>query len=76
MRDSERRRLSAIVAVDVAGFSRMMSADEIGTVVLLRALWGEVLHPQVPHAAAAKLWNYVTAARIWVAWMSCKPWPM
>ena len=47
MRDSERRRLSAIVAVDVAGFSRMMSADEIGTVVLLRALWGEVLHPAV-----------------------------
>ena len=47
MRDSERRRLSAIVAVDMAGFSRMMSADEIGTVVLLRALWGEVLHPAV-----------------------------
>ena len=41
------RRLSAIVAIDVAGFSRMMGADEAGTVVLLRALWSEVLHPAV-----------------------------
>jgi len=41
------RRLSAILAADVAGFSRMMGADEAGTVTLLRRLWGDVVHPAV-----------------------------
>ena len=41
------RRLAAILAADVAGFSRMMGADEVGTVVLLRRLWAEVVHPAV-----------------------------
>lgn len=41
------RRLTAILAADVAGFSRMMSADEVGTVAVLRRLWGQIVHPAV-----------------------------
>ena len=32
------RRLAAILAVDVAGYSRLMEADEEGTLFALRAL--------------------------------------
>ena len=32
------RRLAAILAVDVVGFSRMMEADEAGTLKRLKAL--------------------------------------
>jgi adenylate cyclase len=31
-----RRRLAAILAADVVGYSRMMGADEAGTVAVLR----------------------------------------
>ncbi len=35
--DKVTRRLAAIVAVDVAGFSRLMGADEEGTLAQLKA---------------------------------------
>ncbi len=37
------RRLAAILAADVVGFSRMMEADEAGTLARLKALRSELL---------------------------------
>lgn len=45
MPPTERRRLAAIFAADVVGFSRMMEADEAATLALLRAARGEVFDP-------------------------------
>jgi adenylate cyclase len=41
------RRLAAIMAADVVGYSRMVAADEAGTLARLRALRIEVLDPSV-----------------------------
>ncbi len=41
------RRLAAIVAADVAGYSSMMGADEAGTVSALRQIWSETFNPAV-----------------------------
>ncbi len=41
------RRLAAILAADVVGYSRLIGADETGTLARLRALRGEVVEPLV-----------------------------
>ena len=41
------RRLAAILAADVAGYSRLMGADEEGTLERLKALRREVLDPTI-----------------------------
>jgi class 3 adenylate cyclase/pimeloyl-ACP methyl ester carboxylesterase len=41
------RRLAAILAADVAGYSRLMSADEAGTLATLQAHLSEVIAPSV-----------------------------
>jgi adenylate cyclase len=41
------RRLAAILAADVAGYSRLIEADEEGTLSRLRALRAEVLDPKI-----------------------------
>ena len=41
------RKLAAIVAADVAGYSRMMSADEAGTIGAVRRLQREIIEPAV-----------------------------
>src|SRR6266567_2538961 len=41
------RRLTAILAADVAGYSRLMGADEEGTLERLKALRREVLDPKI-----------------------------
>src|ERR1700741_4120808 len=41
------RRLTAILAADVAGYSRLMSADEEGTHEQLRAHLAELVHPKI-----------------------------
>jgi adenylate cyclase len=41
------RRLAAILAADVVGYSRLMGADEEGTFAALRALRGEIIGPQI-----------------------------
>jgi len=41
------RRLAAILAADVVGYSRLMEADETGTLVTLKARRREVLEPLV-----------------------------
>ena len=39
------RRLAAILAADVAGYSRLMGADEVGTLAALKALRREIVDP-------------------------------
>ena len=41
------RRLAAILAADVAGYSRLMSADEVGTLAALRAHRREIVDPAI-----------------------------
>src|SRR5437588_9684167 len=41
------RRLTAILAADVAGYSRLMGTDEEGTHERLRAHLGEVVNPKI-----------------------------
>src|SRR4029079_6800692 len=41
------RRLSAILAADVVGYSRLMEADEAGTFDRLRALRKELFEPEI-----------------------------
>lgn len=46
------RRLAAILAADVAGYSRLMAADEAGTLARLNQFRAEVIEPKVqgdPH---------------------------
>ena len=44
---SQTRRLAAILAADVAGYSRLMGADEEGTHERLKALRRELLDPKI-----------------------------
>jgi len=41
------RRLAAIVAADVAGYSRLIEADEEGTLGRLRVLRAEIIDPKI-----------------------------
>src|SRR5215468_12376728 len=41
------RRLAAILAVDVAGYSRLMASDEAGTLARLTKLRAEVIQPKI-----------------------------
>jgi len=44
---SQTRRLAAILAADVAGYSRLMGADEEGTLAALKAIRRELGDPKV-----------------------------
>jgi adenylate cyclase len=41
------RRLTAILAADVAGYSRLMGADEEGTHERLKGHLGELINPKI-----------------------------
>ncbi len=41
------RRLAAILAADVAGYSRLMSVDEVGTLAALKSCLREVVEPSI-----------------------------
>jgi len=45
--DRVQRRLAAVVAADVAGYSRLMGADEVGTLEALKAHRREVVDPAI-----------------------------
>ena len=73
------RRLAAMLAPDVAGYSRLMGADEEGTLERLKALRRELLDPKIaehgppPRVApgnqdprrwdAGGVWQYITGFR-------------
>ena len=44
---SQTRRLAAILAADVAGYSRLMGADEEGTLERLKALRRDLVDPRI-----------------------------
>jgi adenylate cyclase len=44
---SDQRKLAAILAADVAGYSRLMGMDEEGTAHRLQAVLAEIVHPAV-----------------------------
>ena len=41
------RRLAAILAADVVGYSRLIGQDEAGTLDALKTLKTELLHPKI-----------------------------
>ncbi|OWK21722.1 hypothetical protein AJ88_19035 [Mesorhizobium amorphae CCBAU 01583] len=45
--DPFERKLAAILAADVSGYSRMMEVDEAGTLARMRAHIGEVVRPRI-----------------------------
>lgn len=45
--DRVQRRLAAILAADVAGYSKLMGADEAGTLAVLRDIWADHFNPVV-----------------------------
>ena len=47
MKQPVERRLAAILAADVAGYSRLMGADEEGTHEQLKAHLGELVEPKI-----------------------------
>jgi adenylate cyclase len=47
MGDRVERKLAAILAADVVGYSRLVGADEAGTVARLKALRKELIEPLV-----------------------------
>jgi TolB-like protein/class 3 adenylate cyclase/tetratricopeptide (TPR) repeat protein len=51
------RRLAAILVADVVGYSRLMEADEAGTLSTLKILWSELIDPIVTdhHGRVVKL---------------------
>jgi adenylate cyclase len=44
---SQTRRLAAILAADVAGYSRLIGADEVGTLNQLRSIRAELIDPKI-----------------------------
>src|SRR5713101_3840141 len=44
---SQTRRLAAVLAADVAGYSRLMGADEEGTLARLKALRADLIDPAI-----------------------------
>jgi adenylate cyclase len=44
---SATRKLAAILAADVVGFSRLTGSDEEGTLARLRTLWSDLIAPTV-----------------------------
>jgi len=48
------RRLAAILAADVAGYSRLIGSDEQGTLQRLKAVRAELIDPAIAVAALAR----------------------
>ncbi len=57
VREGVERRLTTILAADVVGYSRMMAADEAGTLASLKALRRELFEPKTAdyHGRVVKL---------------------
>ncbi len=51
------RRLAAILATDVVGYSRLIRADEEGTIAALKALRADIIDPKIAehHGRIVKL---------------------
>ena len=47
------RRLAAILAADMVGYSRLMEADETGTLAALKAHRAQLIDPEIAATATA-----------------------
>ena len=67
------RRLAAILAADVAGYSRLMGADEEGTLERLKALRRELLDPKIAahHGRIVKTTGDGLLVEFGMSWMRC-----
>jgi len=66
---SQTRRLAAILAADVAGYSRLMGVDEEGTHDRLKIHLGELVNPKIAEHRGASSRTPVTAcSRSFRAW--------
>jgi class 3 adenylate cyclase len=57
------RRLTAILAADVAGYSRLMGADEEGTHERLKAHLRELVDPKIKEHRGSRISDRVTSSR-------------
>ena len=58
------RRLAAILAADVAGYSRLMGTDEEGTLGRLKALRRELIDPKLVDAQTLNLELIAAVSRL------------
>ncbi len=63
------RRLAAILAADVVGYTRLMGADEAGTLRRVTELRQQVLDPSSPSTVAASSSSWATGC-----WSSSPAW--
>ena len=54
---SQTRRLAAILAADVAGYSRLIGTDEAGTLQAFKAIRAEVFDPKVAEHRGRKMYE-------------------
>jgi hypothetical protein len=55
---TQTRRLAAILAADVAAYSRLIGADEEGTLNRLRAIRADVIDPKITGTPGPHRQNY------------------
>jgi hypothetical protein len=65
------RRLAAILAADVVGYSRLMAVDEAGTHARLKALRQDFIEPKITSITVASSSSWATAR-----WSSSPAWSM
>src|SRR5271156_237763 len=78
------RRLAAILAADISGYSRLMGADEEGTLAALKACRREIIDPKIAEhrgrivktTGDGALVEFASAVvRCAVPWKSSAAWP-
>ncbi len=67
-----KRRLAAILAADVVGYSRLMEADETGTLAALKSHRQDLIDPEIAehHGRIVKLMGD-GASRVTSPWNPC-----
>jgi class 3 adenylate cyclase len=68
------RRLAAILAADVVGYSRLMAVDEAGTHERLKALRKDFIEPEITehHSRVAKLMGDGASVEFARTWCACR----
>ena len=69
--DGVERRLTTILVADVVGYSRLMAADEAGTLTSLKAIRRELVEPKTAehHGRVVKLIGDGILMSLAVSWM-------
>ncbi len=71
--DKVQRRLAAIVVADIVGYSRLMEADEEGTLAALKALRSEHFDPKVAEHTHRTMWSMFMAWPLSFRWIERGP---